>query len=61
MKHNRGLIIGVGAHLPMTVTGAKRVASPLSDPARCGFDPANGRGLTEADATRDAILAALNH
>ena len=61
VKHNRALIIGVGAHLPMTVTDAEGVASPLSDPARCGFDPANARGLTEADATRDAGLAALNH
>jgi hypothetical protein len=55
-----GPIIGVGADLPMTITGAEGVASLLSDPARCGFDPANARVLIESDATRDAILAALN-
>jgi hypothetical protein len=61
VKHNRCLIIGVGAHLPITVTDANGVTFILSDAARRNFDPANGRGLTEADVTQDAILAALNH
>ena len=59
MEHNRALIVGVGADLPMTITDAKGIAAILSDPARCRFDPANVRTLTEAGATRDAILAAL--
>ena len=61
MKHNRGLIIGVGADLPMTITDAKGIASILSDPARCSFAPADVRVLTEAHTTWDAILAALKH
>ena len=61
MEHNRALIIGIGADLSMTVTDAKGIASILSDPARCGFDPANVRTLTEADAFRDAIVCFFGH
>jgi hypothetical protein len=50
MKRYRGLIIGVGADLPMTVTCIKGGASILCEPLRCNLAPAN--------ATRDAIMAA---
>ena len=39
MEHNRALIIGVGADLPMTITDAKGIASILSDPAAAVLTP----------------------
>ncbi len=60
MNQNRALVIGVGADLPMTVADAQGVASILADPTRCNFDPANVVTLTEANATRDHILAGLD-
>lgn len=55
MKHHRALIIGVGADLPMTVTGAKGLPSIFGDPSRCNIALVNVRVLTGSDATRDTI------
>lgn len=59
MNHNRALIIGVGADLPVTVADAEGLAGLLADPGRCQFDPQRVTLLTGPQATREAILRVL--
>ncbi len=60
IANNRALLVGVGADLPDTVTDAEGLAGILTDPSRCQYPPANVAVLTEGDATRDRVLAALD-
>jgi hypothetical protein len=53
------LVVGVGADLPDTVTDARAIASILRNPARCGYPEDQVRELTSDDATRAALLGAL--
>lgn len=54
------LLVGVGADLPVTVNDATGVADILKDPERCAYPQAQVTLLTEAEATRQAILDALD-
>lgn len=54
------LIIGVGADLPNTVDDATGLAEIIEDPTRCAYPSDHVRTLTGKEATRDAILAALD-
>jgi len=63
------LVVGVASYhhpsiaaLPQAVRNdASDIAALLADPQRCGYDPNRIRRLTDAEATRDAILGALGH
>jgi hypothetical protein len=59
--HGHALIIGVGADLPTTVDDARGLADILHDPARCAYPPEQVQVLTGEQATRENILAALEH
>ena len=52
-------LVGVGADLPCTVSDAKGIANILTDPNRCGYSTNQVHLLTEAKATRQAIITAL--
>ena len=54
------LVVGVGADLPNTVDDAIGLADILKDPARCAYPPDQVHLLTGEEATRDAILSALD-
>ncbi len=54
------LVIGVGADLPNTVQDAQGVAAQLKDPGRCGYLDDHVQLLTGPEATRAALLAALD-
>ncbi len=61
------LIIGIGTYadeprlnVPITATDAHALAELLCDPQTCGYPPEQVKLLTNAAATRDAILAALD-
>ena len=54
------LVVGVGADLPNTVDDAIGIAKILQDPARCAYPPDQVHLLTGEEATRAAILAALD-
>lgn len=61
-----GLLIGIGdythprfASLPATIRDAQILAVVLTDPARCGYPPANVQVLTGPDATDANIRIAL--
>ncbi|OAN45149.1 peptidase C14 [Chloroflexus islandicus] len=65
--HGHALIIGVGSYqyeprlnVPITVADAEAVATVVRDPQFCGYPAAQVTLLTNATATRDRILAALN-
>ncbi len=53
------LLVGVGGDLPDTVTDAQGLADILRDPARCAYPPAQVHLLTGPQATRAALLTAL--
>lgn len=54
------LIVGIGGNLPGTVDDAKGIADLLNDPSRCAYPPNQVFLLTEAQATRAAILAHMD-
>ncbi len=54
------LIVGVGADLPNTIDDADSLADILKDPARCAYPPDHVHTLTGENATRTAILSALD-
>lgn len=58
--HGHGVVVGVGADLPVTVDDAQGIADLLRDPARCAYPPDQVHLLTNADANRDNILRALD-
>lgn len=58
--HGHALSIGVGADLPVTVDDATAIATILKDPERCAYPSAQVTLLTEASATRQSILNALD-
>ncbi|MDG4597350.1 MAG: caspase family protein [Candidatus Contendobacter sp.] len=60
ITNNRALLVGVGADLPSTVTDAEGLTKILTDPSRCQYPPANVAVLTEGNAARDRVLAALD-
>jgi hypothetical protein len=53
------LAIGVGGNLPVTANDAKAVAKIFADPERCAVPESNVKVLTDGDASRDGIVAAL--
>jgi hypothetical protein len=59
-KNGHALLIGVGADLPNTVDDAKGLAGILADGERCAYPPQQVLAISEADATRAAVLAALD-
>jgi len=61
------LVIGVGLYehisrhnVPIAAGDARAVSATLQDPQRCAYPAENIRLLTNQDATRDSILAALD-
>lgn len=60
ISRNHALLIGVGADLPNTINDAKGLAEVLIDPTRCAYDPAKVVVVTAQNATRTAILRALD-
>jgi len=54
------LVVGAGADLPNTVDDAVGLANILQDPTRCAYPPGQVHLLTGSEATRDALLAALD-
>jgi uncharacterized caspase-like protein len=46
--------------IPPGVADAQDMAAVLTDPALCGYSPANVRVLVDGEATRDAIYAGLD-
>lgn len=61
------LVIGVGSYanaptmnVPLTAEDARQVAAVLRDPRYCAYPPNQVTLLTDADATRQNILAALD-
>jgi hypothetical protein len=59
-NQGHALVVGVGADLPGTIDDAVGLANILQDPTRCAYLPGQVRVLTGSEATRDAVLAALN-
>jgi hypothetical protein len=66
--HGHALIIGVGTYqhelrlnVPTTAADAQAVAEVLRDPRFCGYPAEQVTLLTDGQATRAAILAALDH
>jgi hypothetical protein len=59
-KNGHALLVGVGADLPNTIDDAKGLAGILADGERCAYPPQQVVALTGADATRDAVLGALD-
>ncbi|NJN67908.1 MAG: caspase family protein [Chloroflexaceae bacterium] len=66
--HGHALIIGVGTYqheprlnVPATTADAQAVAEVLRDPRCCGYPAEQVTLLTDGQATRAAILAALDH
>lgn len=59
-KHGYAVVIGVGESLPVTVSDANALAGFLTDPERCAYPIDQVKVLTEQQAQRDRILAALD-
>jgi len=59
--YGHACIIGVGGDLPNTVDDAIGLASILHDPERCAYPTKQVRLLTQEQAKREDILAALDH
>jgi hypothetical protein len=59
-SHGHALIIGVGADLPATISDATGLAAIVRDPSRCAYPEQQVYVLTDAHATRSAILVALD-
>lgn len=55
-----GLLIGVGADLPVTVEDATALRNVLVDPARAAYPPGQVTLLTQKSATRQQIFAAFD-
>lgn len=55
-----GVVVGVGADLPVTVEDATAVAELLRDPGRCAYPAEQVRLLTGKEASREGVLAALD-
>lgn len=64
LEDAHALVIGISRYLHApelrTTQDAQDVAAALADPACCGYPPAAVRVLLDGDATRAAILAALD-
>jgi serine/threonine protein kinase len=63
------LVVGIGHYpegptspsaIPFATDDAKAMAALLADPTLCGFDPDQTKLLTDGDATRTNIIAALS-
>jgi hypothetical protein len=59
-SRGHALLVGVGADLPNTVKDAAGLADILVDEGRCAYPSDQVHLLTEKDATRGSILAALD-
>jgi hypothetical protein len=59
-EHGYGLLIGVGADLPVSVKDATALAKLLTDPTRAAYPSTQVDLLTEAEASRQGILDGLN-
>ncbi|MBU2938529.1 caspase family protein [Lacinutrix sp. C3R15] len=60
LENAHALIIGVGADLPITVKDATAIASILKNPNKAAYKENNVVLLTEQNATKQKVLAALN-
>lgn len=58
--HGYALLIGVGGDLPGSVRDVQRMARLLTDPARAAYPESQVWALTGPEATREAVLAALD-
>jgi len=58
--HGHALVIGMGADLPNTVQDAAGLAQLLKDEARCAYPSEQVTLLTGEQATRGAVLSALD-
>lgn len=58
-SHGYALLVGVGQDLPCTVADASAMADLLRDPLRAAYPAEQVQLLTEADATREKVLAAF--
>ena len=58
--HGYGLVIGMGADLPVTIDDAQGVAALLRDPGRCAYPPDQVQLLTGPGARRGDVLTALD-
>jgi len=59
-EHGHALLVGVGDDLAVTTQDAAAIHDLLVDPTRCAYPPAQTRLLTEGNARRADILAALD-
>lgn len=59
-RRGYALLVGVGADLPNTSKDAQGLANILGDAERCAYPAEHIHLLTDAGATRDAVLAALD-
>jgi len=57
--HGHALVIGMGADLPDTIQDATGLADILTDKERCAYPPGQVTLLTGEQATRAAVLSAL--
>jgi uncharacterized caspase-like protein len=58
-EQGHACVIGIGGDLPTTVNDAKGLARILKDPERCAYPENQVQLLTEGQATRSNIVAAL--
>ncbi len=58
-EHGYAVVVGAGGDLPGTVRDADGLAEVLRDPDRCAYPPDQVKVLTDAKASRTAILDAL--
>lgn len=59
--HGHALFISAGGDLPITITDAQGLADLVCDRERCAYPPAQVQVLTGPQATRNRILASLDH
>ena len=59
-NQGHALLIGAGADLPNTIDDAIGLDEILRDPSRCAYPPKQVHLLTGPEATRKAILDALD-
>lgn len=57
--HGYAVVVGVGYDLPATVRDARALAELLHNPGRCAYPQNQVQLLTEQQATRQHVLAAL--
>ncbi len=54
--HGYGVVVGVGADLPVTIKDATAISDALVDPSRCSYETDHVRLLTGESARRQEIV-----